>query len=119
MTIVELLDIILKEINNVDGIKASAIATRDGLLIYSVMSKKPANSFAAMSAAMIGAAETASLELGNNSVDRVIAESNNGKIIVLGAGKKALLSVMTQPVANPGLILIEMIKASEKIKNVL
>jgi predicted regulator of Ras-like GTPase activity (Roadblock/LC7/MglB family) len=119
MTISELLDNILKEINNVNGIEASAIASRDGLLIYSVMSEKRANKLAALSAAMMGAAESASLELGTNSVDRLIAESNKGKIIVISAGSEALLIGMTQPDVYLGLILIDMINASEKIKNAL
>lgn len=119
MNIVELLDNILKEINNVEGIKASAIASRDGLLIYSAMSRKPANTLAGMSAAMMMAAECASLEVGNNSVDRIIAESKNGKIIASDAGTKALLLIMTQPDINLGLILNEMTKSSEQIKKVL
>lgn len=119
MAISELLENILNEINNVKGVKASAIASRDGLLIYSALSEKPAITLAAMSAAMMGAAEHVSLELGNNSVDRIITESNNGKIIVVGAGSKGLLIILTQSDAYLGLILIETIKASEKIKNVL
>jgi len=73
----------------------------------------------AMSATMMGAAETVSTELEMGIPDKMIIESKNGKIIGTGAGPKALLFVMTSPDASLGLVLIEMKKASEKIKQVL
>ncbi len=119
MTIVKMLEKILNNLKNIGGIEGSAVASRDGLLIYSTLTKSNAETFAAMSATMIGAAETATTELGKGIPDRVIVESKNGKIIGTGAGSKALLIVMTEPNASLGLILIETAKASEKIKEVL
>ena len=89
-------------------IEASAIVSRDGLLIT--------EAFAAMTATMLGAAETVSSELGKGVPDRVIVESNAGKIVATGAGSKALLVVMTNPKATLGLVLFEINKAREKIK---
>lgn len=120
MTTIEMLEKILKNINNIGGVEASAVASRDGLLICSTIPKKQhAETFVAMSATMIGAAETATTELGKGIPDRIIVESKHGKIIGTGAGAKALLLVMTQPDAGLGLVLIEMAKASEQIKKVL
>jgi len=51
--------------------------------------------------------------------DRVIVEGENGKIIATGAGSRALLVAMTNPKANLGLVLLELGKASEKIKGIL
>src|SRR3990170_1931522 len=120
MNTTEILDKILKDLKNIGGIEASAVASRDGLLIYSDVSKKlHAETFAAMSATMVGAAETATTELGKGIPDRIIIESKNGKIIATGAGQKALLIVMTESDAGLGLILIEVGKAAEKIKEVL
>ena len=120
MTTTELLEKILNDLKNIGGVEASAVASRDGLLIYSTVSKKlHAETFAAMSATMLGAAETATTELGKGIPQRIIVESENGKLIVTGAGQKALLVVMTEPEAGLGLILIEVTKASEKIKEVL
>jgi predicted regulator of Ras-like GTPase activity (Roadblock/LC7/MglB family) len=117
---IEMIEVILKEINKAGGIEASAIASRDGLLILSTLSEQRlAERFVAMSATMIGAAETAASELGMGIPNKIIIESKNGKIIGTGAGPKALLIVMTSPNASLGLILNEMIKASEKIKHVL
>jgi hypothetical protein len=120
MTTTEMLEKILCDINNIGGVEASAIASRDGLLIYSTIPKKQhAETFAAMSATMIGAAETATTELGKGIPDRIIVESKHGRIIGTGAGSKALLLVMTRPDAGLGLVLIEMTKASEQIKQVM
>ncbi len=78
-----------------------------------------ADTFAAMAATMLGAAETASTELGKGIPERIIVESKRWKIVATGAGPKALLLVTTEPDASLGLILVEVIKASEKIKEVL
>lgn len=120
MSTTEILDKILNDLKTVGGVEASAIASRDGLLIHSALSRKQhAETFAAMSATMLGAAETATSELGKGIPDRIIVESKHGKVIATGAGSKALLIVMTKPEAGLGLILIEVAKASEKIKEVL
>jgi len=119
-SIIELVETILTEISTAGGIEAAAIASRDGLLILSTLSEQRlAERFVAMSATMIGAAETAATELGMDIPDKIIIESKNGKIIGMGAGPKALLIVMTGSDASLGLVLAEMIKVSEKIKNVL
>ena len=117
---IEMMEAILEEIIRAGGIEAAAIASRDGLLISSTLSGQLLSErFVAMGATMIGAAETAATELGMGIPDKIITESKNGKIIGTGAGPKALLFVMTSPDASLGLVLIEMKKASEKIKQVL
>jgi predicted regulator of Ras-like GTPase activity (Roadblock/LC7/MglB family) len=117
---IEMIETILKEISTAGGIEATAIASRDGLLMISTLSdQRLAERFVAMSATMMGAAETAASELRMGIPYRIIIESNNGKIIGTGAGPKALLFVMTTEDASLGLVLTEMIKASEKIKHVL
>lgn len=116
----EQLEKILKDLKTVGDIEASAIVSRDGLLIAADISHNVnAEAFAAMTATMLGAAETATSELGKGIPDRVIVEGKGGKIIATGAGPKALLVVMASPRANLGLVLLEMSKASDKIKELL
>ncbi len=116
----EQLEKILKDLKAAGDIEASAIVSRDGLLIAADISQNVnAEAFAAMTATMLGAAETATSELGKGIPDRVIVEGKEGKIIATGAGPKALLVVMTTPRANLGLVLLEMSKASDKIKELL
>ena len=117
---IEMLEGILKEINKTGQIDESAIASRSGLLICSTLPEKQhVETLVAMSATMFGAAEIAATELGLDLLDRIVIESKNGKLIGTGAGPKALLLVMTGPDINLGLVLVEIQKASEKIKQVL
>jgi len=116
----EMLKEILTELNRSAGIYASAIVSRDGLLMASAMPEDvDAEAFAAMTATMVGAAETAFSELRRGVAERVIVEGTHGKIIAIGAGKDAILVGMADPKAMLGLILHHMGKAVEKVKKVL
>lgn len=116
----KMLEKILSDLKQMGGINASSIASRDGLLIVSDMDiKSHAETFAAMSATMLGAAENATAELGKGIPDRVIVESDHGKLVTMGAGPKALIVILTEPDAGLGLILVELEKAAEKIKKIL
>ncbi len=114
---IDMVDKVLADLKKVGGIEACAAASRDGLLIRAVMQKEQfAESFAAMSATMLGAAETATTELGQGVPNRVIVESERGRLIAVGAGPKALLIVIVNSDTGLGLILLEMDRASEKLK---
>lgn len=116
----ETLEGVLKDLKSAGDVEAGAVVSRDGLLIAEdISSDVNADSFAAMTATMLGAAETATSELRKGNPDRVIVEGKDGKIIATGAGFKALLVAMASPDANLGLILLEMSKASNKIKGLL
>lgn len=117
MTTEETLKKILNDLKNIGGIEALAVVRRDGLLLYSTIAQKQnAEKFAAMSATLVGAAETAAAVLGKSIPDRIIVESKYGRIIGTCAGSKALLMVMAEPYAGLGLFIVESTKASEKIK---
>jgi len=119
-TIVEVLEKVLIDLKRTGDVEASAIVSRDGLLMASDIPKSVhADTFAAMSATMFGAAETAVSELKKGLPDRVIVESKEGKVIATGAGPKALLVVMTSPKAGLGLILVNVAKAADKVKGAL
>jgi hypothetical protein len=117
----EALEKVLKDIGRVGDVEASAVVGRDGLLMAadSAHHSFTAETFAAMTATMLGAAETAIAELDRGIPDRVIVESKEAKVIAAGAGPKALLVVMTSPEAGLGLILVEMAKAGRKVKELL
>jgi len=117
---IELIDKLISELKKSGGVEACAAVSRDGLLIRSSMQKEQfAESFAAMSATMLGAAETASTELGKGVPNRVIVESTQGRLIAVGAGPKALLVVIVSPEAGLGLILLELDKTAKKLKELL
>jgi len=116
----EMLGKVLANLGKIGDVEASAVATRDGLLMNADMHNMgDSETFVAMSATMLGAAETAAIELGKGIPNRVIVESDDGKLICMGAGPKALLVVMTAPEAGLGLVLVEMAKATEKIEKLI
>ncbi|MFQ6054792.1 MAG: roadblock/LC7 domain-containing protein [Methanosarcinales archaeon] len=121
VTSIQVFEEVLNDLKKIGSIEASAVVSRDGLLMLSDMPSRStsAETFAAMAATMLGAAETATTELRKGVPDRVIVESEHGKVVAIGAGPKALLVVMTAPDAGLGLILVELEKAAEKIKKVI
>ena len=91
---------LLTELNNANDIEASAVVSRDGLLISAQMSNgMDADTFAAMTATMMGAAETAIIELDKGSISQVTVESDEAKVVCVGAGERALL-VLTVPAST-------------------
>ena len=117
---IDLVDKLLSDLKTSGGVESCAAVSRDGLLIKSSMQKEQlAESFAAMSATMLGAAETASTELGKGVPNRVIVESTQGRLIAVGAGPKALLVVIVSPEAGLGLILLELDKSAKTLKELL
>ncbi|MFA4957408.1 MAG: roadblock/LC7 domain-containing protein [Candidatus Methanoperedens sp.] len=116
----DMVDKILADLKNVGGVMACAAASRDGLLIRSLMqNEKYVESLAAMSATMLGAAETATTHVEMGIPTRVIVESDNGKLIVTGAGPKALLILLANKNSGLGLILLELDKSAQKLKEIL
>ncbi len=113
----EVLTQILKKLTSTGDIEGAAVITRDGLLIASELSSGiDADTFAAMSATMTGAAETAVQELKKSSPDRIIVESSATKLITVGAGEQAILACIVNPTAKLGMILLEMKKATAAIE---
>ena len=111
---------ILQNLRKIGDIQGSSVISRDGLVIASDLSKSTdEETFAAMSAAMQGAAETAVSELKQGALNQIIIDAQNGKIITISAGEKAILVILAKPDINLGLILLELGKASGIISAVL
>jgi len=111
---------ILMEFNKNSGAIASALVTRDGILISSALPEDvDAEAFAAMTATMMGAAETAFSELKAGAAERVIVEGSRLKIVSVGAGENVILVAMASREATLGLILHQMSKTGEKIRKIL
>jgi predicted regulator of Ras-like GTPase activity (Roadblock/LC7/MglB family) len=115
----ELTDL-LKELENVGDIEGAAITTRDGLLVASRLPRDVnAETFAAMSATMFGAAETAVSELRKDTVKRVISEAEDCKLVAVDAGPTATLVALVRPEANLGLVLMEIIRIANATKDLM
>ena len=111
---------ILQGLKKIGDIQGSSVISRDGLTIASDLSKDTdEETFAAMSAAMQGAAETAVSELKQGNLNQIIVDAQNGKIITISAGERAILVVLAKSDINLGLALLEIEKASGKITSIL
>lgn len=116
----EQLETILDGLKKTGGIKGSAVISRDGLIVASDLSENvDADTFAAMSAAMQGAAETAASELKQGNLKQIIVETDKGKVITTSAGERTILVILASPDINLGLALIELGRASGKISSIL
>ena len=116
----DMVDKLLTDLKNIGGVIACAAASRDGLLIRAVMHKEQfVESLAAMSATMLGAAETATTHVEMGIPSRIIVESDYGKLVIVGAGPKALLILLANQNSGLGLILLELDKSAKKLKEIL
>lgn len=114
------LESVLAKLKAVGDIEASAVVRRDGLIIADNLPGSINNrTVAAMSAAIVGTAETSSAELQRGRFLQVIVESEKGKLVATGAGQLAILVCLIRPTANLGLVLLEMGKVSGEISNML
>ncbi len=106
---------ILSELKKDHDVEATAVVSRDGILVAAEIPKEVhGETFAIMSATMLGAAITANSELNKNMPGRIIVESDDGRTIVSGAGMNSLLVVSAKGKADGLLKRIE--DAVAKIK---
>jgi len=116
----DVVDKLLTDLKNIGGVIACAAASRDGLLIRAVMQKEQfVESLVAMSATMLGAAETATTHVEMGVPSRIIVESDYGRLVIVGAGPKALLILLANQNSGLGLILLELDKSAKKLKEIL
>ncbi len=111
---------ILQSLKKIGDVMGSSVISDEGLSIASDLGEDvDEETFAAMAAAMQGAAETTASELKQGTLRQVIVEAEEGKIIAISAGEKAILVILAKPGLNLDLALLELGKASGKISSVL
>jgi Uncharacterized distant relative of homeotic protein bithoraxoid len=116
----ERLEEVLQDLDRMSNIEGSAIVSRDGLVIVSHLPTRVVReSFSAMSATMLGAGETAMMELARDPPERVMVETKTTRMVVIGASPETLLVVLGRYNVNLGLLFIQMQKAVEKIKEIM
>lgn len=116
----EIVDTVLADLKKVRGIETCAVASRDGLLIRDIPQKgQNLDSFVAMSATLFGAAETVIAMFGKGIPNRIIVESDRGRVIAIGAGPKALLIVIVSLEPELEMIRLELEKAAKKLNELM
>ena len=99
------------------GSIASAIISRDGLVIAADLPDGVSmDTFSIMCATLIGAASTANSELRVGTPQSVLVESEDAKMLVVGAGRKALIVTVLPNRADATVAKKELLKLADTIR---
>ena len=116
----EKLDDVLTGLMQVGQIKASCIVSKEGLLINArTPPDVDARIFSALCSTIMGAAEAASGQMNTGTVAQISVKTEKGTIVLLPAGLKAILTVLTEPEAQLGLIFFEMETRAAQVDEIL
>src|SRR5436309_2667139 len=111
---------ILTELRRLPAVLGATIARRDGILIAHALPKTmDPKRIAAMAAAIVDTSEMATIQLAHGRFVRAIIESDEGKLLSLGAGEEALLVALVYDDANLGLVLLAMERAAKQVETIL
>jgi predicted regulator of Ras-like GTPase activity (Roadblock/LC7/MglB family) len=114
---------ILREFNELDWVKSSAVIRRDGILMASDM-MTPSNveakrACAIMGATIVGAAKNITAKCRMGFPKRVVIQAKEGDIVISEAGTKALLVCVTMIRWNAAIMMEEINRVAQKISTVL
>ena len=116
----KMLEDVVKDIKQACGAEAAAIIGRDGLTVSADMPPGVlVETFSIMCATILGAAVTANSELRHPIPTRVTVDSDDGRIIIMGAGKRAILVVAVKNTVKPEFVYREMQRGVERIKDLM
>ena len=116
MADVATLEGILKELVSVPGVSDAVLVSRSGMHIAgSVPEGAHAETFVAMFAILLGAAETATSEL-REKLDNVVIELESSRILIINNGPKAIFVLRTARTADVDRVRAEVLKLSKRIE---
>jgi predicted regulator of Ras-like GTPase activity (Roadblock/LC7/MglB family) len=101
-------------------VEAAALVSLDGFTMASAL---PAgmheDRVGAMSAAILGLGERAAAELGRGQLSQVFIEGDDGYVVLIAAGDRAVLTCLASVEAKLGLVLYDMRVAADHIAEIL
>lgn len=119
MADISALDSILKDIEGIPGVRDAVLVSRAGMHIAgSVPDGAHTETFVAMFAILLGAAETATSEL-RDRLDTVILELESSRIFILNNGPKAIFVLRTSRDADLSMVRGEITKFSRRVEEQL
>ncbi len=113
----EMLTSILSELNGTSAdIEASGVVSTDGLMMAALLPQGlDEDRVGAMSAAMLSLGDRTAQELARGELQQVLVKGRNGFVLMIHAGKEAVLTVLAKPQAKLGLIFLDAKRAAEQI----
>ena len=101
-------------------IEAAALVSLDGFTMASALPEgMQEDRVGAMSAAILGLGERAATELGRGHLSQVFIEGENGYVMLIAAGDRAVLTCLAGTEAKLGLVLYDMREAADGIAEIL
>lgn len=101
-------------------IQAAALVSMDGFTMASALPEgMQEDRVGAMSAAILGLGERAAAELGRGQLTQVFIEGDDGYVVLIAAGKRAVLTALAQTEAKLGLVLYDMKATADAIAEIL
>jgi predicted regulator of Ras-like GTPase activity (Roadblock/LC7/MglB family) len=105
--------------SNLD-IQAAALVSMDGFTMASALPEgMQEDRVGAMSAAILGLGERAATELGRGGLEQVFIEGDDGIVVLVSAGGRAVLTALAGAQARLGLVIFDMRAAAEEIGRIL
>lgn len=113
------IELILKNLNfRVPEVEASAVVTRDGLMVASVLKDQAEpERLAAMCAALLGLADTAAAELQRGKLKLVLLHGESGVLLLVHIGDGYVLAISANPDIRLGSVLVEAKQTAMKIES--
>jgi len=120
-TITSMLEKILDDLQAVGGVELCSIVSKQGLIMASRKASPGLDSeaFAALTATLFISAESTTMRLSSQKPKSIIVETNDKQLITYDAGPNALIVIFVGNEGYIGLILNELKKAAEKVRNIL
>jgi len=107
---------ILKEMQAVPGVSDAVLVSRSGMHIAGAVPQGAhAETFVAMFAILLGAAETATSEL-KERLDNVVVELESSKILIVNDGPKAIFVLRTSRGADVDSVRTEVARFTKRIE---
>ncbi|MBE0475782.1 MAG: roadblock/LC7 domain-containing protein [Coriobacteriia bacterium] len=101
-------------------VQAAALVSMDGFTMAAAL--PPAmqeDRVGAMAAAILGLGERAATELGRGRLSQVFIEGDDGYVLLMSAGERAVLTVLASAESRLGLIIYDMRNAARSVAEIL
>jgi len=119
MADVAALESLLKEVKDLDGVNDAVLVSRSGMYIAgSVPEGVFQDTFVAMFAILLGAAETATSEL-KDRIDTVVLNLEQSRIVVVNDGPKAIFVLRTRKDVDIPSMKISLERMSRRVEELL
>ncbi len=117
----EMIESVLSDLNvSSADIEASAIISRDGLTIASALTLNvDEDRVGAMAAAMLSLGDRTATELARGALEQVMIKGVNGYVLLIHAGKEAVLSTIVRKEAKLGLVFLDARRAAKAVSELL